>query len=236
MNIHIILHESFEAPGAIIDWATDHGHTLSYTRLYDGDSLPKTTDNFDMLIVMGGPQTPATTPQECAHYDGPKEVAYVRQVIADNKLVFGVCLGAQIIGEACGGLSETSPEREIGVFPVTLPEAGKNDPLFEGFPETFETGHWHGDMPGLTPEAEVLAESEGCPRQIVRYTPKAYAFQCHMEFTPEAIEGMIEASTEELETNKDLPFVETPEQLRAHEYAPMNKLLFQFLDNFTNTT
>ena len=35
------------------------------------------------------------------------------------------------------------------------------------------------DMPGLTEDAVVLATSQGCPRQIIRFSPKALAFQAH---------------------------------------------------------
>ncbi len=53
-------------------------------------------------------------------------------------------------------------------------------------------------MPGLTDQATVLAESEGCPRQIVQYGNFVYGFQCHMEFTVEAVEGLIQHSQQEL--------------------------------------
>jgi GMP synthase (glutamine-hydrolysing) len=78
-----------------------------------------------------------------------------------------------MIGEALGASYEHSPNREIGVFPITLTEEGKNDTIVGKFPGTFPVGHWHGDMPGLTPNAAVLATSEGCPRQIVRCALKA---------------------------------------------------------------
>ena len=91
-------------------------------------------------------------------------------------------------------------------------------------------GHWHGDMPGLTQESSLLATSEGCPRQIVRYTSKVYGFQCHFEFTQDSIEGMIENCGYELEQYKGLPYIETAEQLRSHDYTSINKMLFMFLD------
>ncbi|VEA31209.1 glutamine amidotransferase [Salmonella enterica subsp. enterica] len=53
-------------------------------------------------------------------------------------------------------------------------------------------------MPGLTDQATVLAESAGCPRQIVQYGNFVYGFQCHMEFTVEAVEGLIQHSQQEL--------------------------------------
>jgi GMP synthase (glutamine-hydrolysing) len=232
MKIHIIMHESFEAPAAIEKWAQDRGYEITYTRLHDGDAFPEEID-FDFLVVMGGPQSPATSVEECSYFDAAKEIAFIKKAIEQDKILLGVCLGAQLIGEALGANFEHSPNREIGVFPITLTEDGKQDSIFSEFPKQFNVGHWHGDMPGLTPETKILATSEGCTRQIVRYAPKIYGFQCHFEFTPEAIEGMIENNAHELEEYKDLPYIETAEQLRSHDYSEMNQFLFRFLDKIS---
>lgn len=226
------MHESFEAPAAIEQWAQKKGYAVSYTRLYQGDSFPKER-NFDFLVVMGGPQSPATTVEECPHYDAKREIAFIKKAIDQQKIVFGVCLGAQLIGEALGAQFDHSPNREIGVYPLTLTDDGKRDPIVGKFPETFDVGHWHGDMPGLTRESKILAYSEGCPRQIVRYSPKVYGFQCHFEFTSEAIEAMIKNNAHELEEHKDLLHIETADELRSHDYNEMNNMLFQFLDQLT---
>ncbi len=231
MKIHIIMHESFESPGAIETWVKERGHSHTYTRLYNNESFPETID-FDFLVIMGGPQSPATTKEECPHFDAEKEIVFIRKAIEADKFVFGACLGAQFIGEALGAKFDHSPNREIGVFEISLTEDGKNDPIFKNFPDRFKVGHWHGDMPGLTKESKILTASEGCPRQIVRYTPKVYGFQCHFEFTPDAIEGMIENNSHELVQYKDLPYIENAEKLRSHDYSEMNKLLFKFLDGF----
>lgn len=232
MKIHIVMHESFESPAAIEIWAKKKWLDITYTRQYLGDTFPEEC-NFDFLVVMGGPQSPETTLEECPHYDAKKEIAFIKKAIDQNKILLGACLGAQLIGEALGGKFGHSPNREIGVFPITLTEDGKQDPIIGTFPEKFLVGHWHGDMPGLTSESKILATSEGCPRQIVRYAPKIYGFQCHFEFTPEAIEGMIENNAHELENYKDLPYIETAEQLRNHNYDEMNNLLFKFLDKIS---
>ncbi len=50
-----------------------------------------------------------------------------------------------------------------------LTDTGENDPFLKSFPSVFDAGEWHNDMPGLKEGAEILAESDGCPRQIVRY-------------------------------------------------------------------
>ena len=229
MKLHIIMHESFESPGAIETWAKQKGHEVTYTRLYDQEKLPSTL-NFDFLIIMGGPQSPSTTKDECSYFDAVKEIKFIKKSIDSEKIVLGVCLGAQLIGQSLGAKFDHSPNKEIGVYELTLTSDAIHDPIFSKFPKTFLVGHWHGDMPGLTLNSKVLATSKGCPRQIVRYTPKVYGFQCHFEFTRDAIEGMIANSSDELSESKKLPFVQSKEQLMNHDYLPMNKLLFNFLN------
>ena len=85
-------------------------------------------------------------------------------------------------------------------------------------------------MPGLTPDAKIIARSEGCPRQIVEYTPLVYGFQCHMELTQDVVEQLIQASEVQLRTLVDQRFVQQPAVLRANEYDEMNQKLFLFLD------
>lgn len=232
MKIHFILHESFEAPAAIESWAQLNKHEIGYTRLYLGDTFPTSTDDFDFLVVMGGPQSPETTTQECPHFDAKTEVGFIKSAIEADKLLLGVCLGAQLIGEALGANFDHSPNREIGVFDISLTEAAQADPVFSTFPNSFPVGHWHGDMPGLTESSEILAYSDGCPRQVVKYTPRIYGFQCHFEFTSEAIENMITNCSDELEQYKELPYIEDAVTLRSHDFTEINGKLFKFLDHF----
>lgn len=91
-------------------------------------------------------------------------------------------------------------------------------------------GHWHGDMPGLTTEAKLIAYSEGCPRQVVAYSDRVFGFQCHMELTPDVVELLISHSEEELRLADTHRFIETAAQLRAHDYDGMNQKLYAFLD------
>ena len=236
MNIHIVLHEAFEAPGAIEKWAHNKGFPITYTRLYEDDDLPIEVDGYDMAIVMGGPQSPASSQDVFPYFDAAKEISWIKDVVDQGKIVLGICLGAQLIGEAMGARFSSSPYREIGVYPVTLTPAGKEDPFFSTLPDEFSVGHWHMDMPGLTHESVVLAYSAGCPRQIVRYAPKVYGFQCHMEFTPDSIEGMISNCPDDLIHDGDQPFVQSAEVLRQHCFKTMNQILFKFLDYMSATT
>lgn len=85
-------------------------------------------------------------------------------------------------------------------------------------------------MPGLTPAAEVLASSEGCPRQIVKYSDRVYGFQCHMEFDTEVIELLITHSQPELTAAKGRRFIRSEDEMRQWDYREMNQKLWAFLD------
>ena len=190
MNVHFILHETFEVPAAYLKWAQSRNHDISLTKIYENESL------------------------------------------ANN---VGVCLGAQLLSAAYGAQFEHSPEREIGVFPIRLTQAGLTDCHIQHFGEELMVGHWHGDMPGLVEGAKVLASSEGCPRQIIRFSPKHYAFQAHLEFDRATVELLIAADGEtQLQTQSKIKkFIQHPNQIRAYDYTTMNKKLFGFLDSLT---
>ncbi|MBH5319463.1 GMP synthase [Paenibacillus sp. GSMTC-2017] len=230
MRIHFIIHELFEGPGAFQIWAEERGHHIEYSRLYAGEALPTSPEEIDLLLVLGGPQSTTTTLEECPHFDAAAEIALINRFIQANKAVIGVCLGAQLIGEALGARCERSPEKEIGNFPIFFTEDSKNNPKFIHFGETCTVGHWHNDMPGLTDDCTIIAYSEACPRQIIQYNERVYGFQCHMEFTKELIELLIAHSEAQLSEQNNNRFVQQPDQLKQYDYTLMNRHLFIFLD------
>ncbi|MBF7686387.1 type 1 glutamine amidotransferase [Acinetobacter sp. B10A] len=230
MHLHFIIHEDFEAPGAYEIWAIQNQFKVTYSRMYLGDQLPKSIHDIDFLIVMGGPQDPNTTTAECPYFDALAEQYFIKKAIDAHKVVLGICLGSQLIGEALGAKFEHSPEREIGKFPIFFTEYGSNHPKFAHFGKVYEVGHWHNDMPGLTKQAKIVAYSEGCPRQIIEYSHLVYGFQCHMELNLNVVELLIENSKTELNQANLYRFVDSPEKLRTHDYQDMNQKLFCFLD------
>ena len=187
------------------------------------------------LIVMGGPQSPDEDREAFPYYDPQAEIQLIQKAIKSDRYIVGVCLGAQLLSVAYGAEYEHSPEREIGVFPITLTEAGLEDEHVKVLGPTLITGHWHGDMPGLSEDAVVLATSQGCPRQIIRFSPKHYAFQAHLEFDPEAVDLLIAADGEDVleEQSQNLNFVQQPDVIRNYDYREMNAKLYAFLDSLT---
>lgn len=235
MRVHFVLHESFEVPGAYLKWANARKHSVSMTKVYENESLPQNTAEIDFLIIMGGPQSPDRDEIQFPYYHPEEELALIQDAIKRDRLIVGVCLGAQLLSVAYGAQYDHSPEREIGVFPIKLTDAALKDPHIKGVGQSLPVGHWHGDMPGLTAEAVVLAESQGCPRQIVRFSPKHYAFQAHLEFDKDAVNLLIAADSEEVLIGqaKEIPYVATPEDIRGFDYSHMNAKLYLFLDSLT---
>lgn len=233
MNVHFIQHEIFEAPGAYLEWAKLRNYTISFSRVFENQPLPDAVGDIDLLIVMGGPQSPDTTKDECPHFDAKAEIALLQKAINNGKAVVGVCLGAQLIGEAFGAKVEKSPEKEIGVFPIQLTVQGLDDEKLNHFGSILNVGHWHSDMPGLTPQCSILANSKACPRQIIRYDQLVYGFQCHMEFNSSLVELLIAEDADFLSRNATLPFVQQPADIINVDYTEMNEKLVLFLDKLT---
>ena len=234
MNIHFIQHEIFEAPGAYLEWAKQSNHAITFSKVYKNQPLPETADNIDLLIVMGGPQSPDTTKEDCPYFDAQAEKVLIQKAVSAGKAVVGVCLGSQLIGEAMGAAYEHSPEKEIGVFPIQLTETGLKDKKINHFGSSILVGHWHNDMPGLTSKSQVLATSAGCPRQIVAYSNRVYGFQCHMELTPELVELLIAEETTFLTTHRAYRYVQTPDEIRSFNFREMNVSCFSSLINLQN--
>ncbi|MDP1834361.1 MAG: homoserine O-succinyltransferase [Chlamydiales bacterium] len=224
MKIQFVIHADFELPGIIDIWAKESGFTTNICRPFAGEQLPVVSD-FDWLIVMGGPQTPLE-PERYPYLI--KEIALIRQSVEADKTVLGFCLGAQLIGEAFGARTERSPNKEVGIYPIHLTEEGKQDPLLQGMPSTFSVMHWHNDMPGLTAASKVLAVSDGCPRQIIRYGEKVYGFQCHPESTLSDIKNMIANCADDLVPAR---YVQTAEEILSGDYVTINKHMVAILES-----
>jgi len=69
----------------------------------------------------------------------------------------------------------------------------------------------------------VLAESAFCPRQMIRFAPNAYGFQCHMEFDQACVEALL-AQDGTVDTHGAA--------MREYDFGLMHMQLFQFLSAF----
>ncbi|MGQ9499535.1 MAG: type 1 glutamine amidotransferase [Dissulfurimicrobium sp.] len=194
MRICYIQHESFEGIGAIGDWAARKGHTISGIHIYKGDPLPA-INTFDFLVVMGGSMNV---------YDEAKypwlvdEKRFLDSAIKADKLILGVCLGAQLLANVLGATVRRNILKEIGWFDVSLTPHGWNSSIFKDLPATFKAFHWHSDTFTIPEGALHIASSEACVNQAFIYGEKIVGLQFHMESTRESIEAIVKSCPEEL--------------------------------------
>ena len=228
MRIRFIQNEDWLDGGAYVTWAKRCNHIIMFTKCYLYEEVPSEVDA-DMLVVLGGFQNPDTTKDECPFFDNQKEKELINKYISANKIVLGSCLGSQLIGSALGAKHEHSPSVEVGYTMGYLTEEGKKDKFFKDFPDKFNIGGWHYDMPGLTKDAKVLMYSEGCPRQIIRYSKYVYGFQTHMEFDKTTLLSGINHSRNTMLNIKG-KHIRTIEELLSFDTSEMNNALYSFLD------
>jgi GMP synthase (glutamine-hydrolysing) len=139
--------------------------------------LPDVGD-IDGVISLGGPMSANDLAE---HAWLGEEIKLLRRVFDANLPIAGICLGGQLLACALGGRVERNGRLELGWFPISLTESGKEDPVLKAaglFPLVYQ---WHEDTFHLPPGAELLASSEACPRQAYRMNEQTYGFQFHPE-------------------------------------------------------
>lgn len=115
------------------------------------------------------------------------------EVVARDFPFLGACYGVGTLGVHQGGVVDRTYGEAVGAVPVTLTEAGRADPLFEGLPGTFDAFVGHKEAIHVPPpHAVVLASSPGCPVQAFRVQQNLYATQFHPELDVPGIVTRIE--------------------------------------------
>lgn len=111
------------------------------------------------------------------------------QIFAQDLPYFGSCYGLGSIVKYVGG--EVSKERyseEVGYVEVKLNTNSEQDPLLKDLPEGFNAFCGHKEACQDVPEGSVLlASSDACPVQMVRFRKNIYATQFHCELDPYGI-------------------------------------------------
>lgn len=225
MRIHYLQHVPFEDLANIERWADERGHEVSRTLLFAGEGLPD-LDNFDWLIVMGGPMN--IYEQDKYPWLVP-EKAFIHRAISGDKIALGICLGAQLMADVLGGRVRRNEYREIGWHKVRLTPEAKASKIFGVLPQEFTAFHWHGDTFAIPPGAVHTAESEACRNQAFE-TGRAIGLQFHLESSMDSIDHLISNCGDEL---TDGVYVQRPKELLSHidRFSEINGLMDIFLDN-----
>lgn len=165
-------------PAVVFEEAlVDSGHHLTHVELFNGQALPS-KDAFDAWLIMGGPMNVDETER---HPYLSAERHLLAELIALDRPVMGICLGAQLIARALGACVYPKRPKEIGLYTVEITAQGRNDPLFQLMSNPQQVFQWHGDTFDLPPGAVQLARSRRFENQAFRLGRRVYAVQFHIE-------------------------------------------------------
>lgn len=198
MSTFFIQQIEHEGPGIFKKVLDEVGVPYRILKVFlDGEcTLPSYGDG---VIMLGGPMN---VDEELASPFLKKEKEFISNLLKEEVPLLGICLGAQLIAQVTGGKVFKAKEKEIGWYPVTLTEEGKKDPLFFGFPYSFEVFQWHEDTFEIPPNGEKLVTSHGCSNQVFKIGKRAYGIQFHLETDYMMINDWLNVNKEELLLHK----------------------------------
>ena len=174
--ITILQHGEHEGPGTISNYLQECRLPFKVLRLHEGDRVPETLPL--SLIILGGQMSVNDT----AEYPWfKKEKTLAAAMIKENRPVFGICLGAQMIASAFGQ-EVRKGVRETGWHSVN----GCGGDWNQLFPETFPVFHWHEETFNLPQEATLLVQGDAIRNQAFRLG-SAVGVQFHPEVTDEIV-------------------------------------------------
>ncbi len=199
--------------------------------MVEGDSLPPVEggrlEGFAASVVFGGPMS-AT--DGANHPFLHAETAWVREQLAADAPILGICLGAQIMARALGAAVYEHPEGkcEVGYHPIRPAATGCSL-----FPEPFHAYQWHREGFDLPPAARLLAKGELFENQAFAFGKRAFGVQFHPEMTPETLERWV--TNEKSQPYFARPEVPEPDRQRtdAGRHDPrVHRWLDGFLDRW----
>lgn len=149
-----------------------------------------------LVVVLGGAMSVYQTSTHPFLLD---ELKLLRERLLRRRPSLGICLGAQLLAAAGGArVSPGASGPELGVYPVTLTEAGRADPILSAVPPVFPVLHWHQDAFMAVPGATLLGSSEKYPWQAFSLR-ESYGFQFHPEVDSACLLRWVDAAPEEVE-------------------------------------
>lgn len=171
MKALIIQNSKATPPGTTTSWLDQKN--ISYDIHFFSSGKKVSADNYDLFFICGGGMN---VDQEEVYPWLTDEKNFIKDLIAKNKKIVGLCLGAQLLAELLGGQVFKAPHWEAGWQNINL-QNGKTLRAFE----------WHGYQFISPPGSTVFAFNEACAHQSFTYGKNIIAFQFHPESTKEWI-------------------------------------------------
>jgi len=183
-KVLFVKHEETEGPGFLEDAFRESGWNIGLLEVWKERRL--SFEGADVVVSLGGPMS---AHDDCSYPFISEEICAVQERLDSGRPFVGICLGAQLLSLAGGGLVSRGIAAEKGHYEVALTRAGLSDPLFRGFPATVPVFQWHNDVFTVPPGGERLAEGVACLNQAFRLG-NAVGIQFHLEIGQAEFEKM----------------------------------------------
>jgi len=209
---HVVQHIAFEHLGNLEPVLRKHGYAINTSMAGIDELSPISKDDPDLLVVLGGPIGVYETE---AYPYLETELQLIRDRIARNRPVLGICLGCQLIARALGAEVYPGGTKEIGWAPLDI-HGDVEGNVLAPIHDAADVLHWHGDTFDLPAGATRLASSAVYPNQAFSYRDNVLALQFHLEVEPEALESWYLGHAHEIASVEGLTVAELREDGQRH--------------------
>lgn len=178
----VVTHESSCLAGLLGEaWEAAGIELRVFSPYLDVADLPTDLDPFAGLVVLGGHMSANSADRY--PWLNPT-IALLAEAVRREIPTLGVCLGHQLLACALGGAVDVNERgTRIGLTPVALTEAGRQDPLLASADARHAT-HWNSDVVTRLPAGAVrLATAPDGTVQAARFGEQAWGVQFHPEVT-----------------------------------------------------
>jgi GMP synthase (glutamine-hydrolysing) len=176
----VLQHHAETGPSAFVEVLDGRRSTVPW-RLVDlggGEPVPSSLEGVAGLLVMGGPMS-VTCPEDHAWF-GP-ERQLLRDAVAAEVPVLGVCLGAQLLGVSLGGEVAARRTPRATYAPLRRTAAGTGDAVTAGWPDGAPALLLHEDEVVRYPEGATPLLTDGDGGVVAWGVGSALAIQAHPE-------------------------------------------------------
>ena len=156
-------------------------------RLEQGALPPELSlDDYAGVIVGGGPGCVSDDPETRDPAEARAEaelLTLLPQIVERDMPFMGCCYGIGLLAHHLGApVTKEKYGEPVSPVTCTITYAGRDDPLLQGLPESFDAFVGHKEAVQALPNGAVhLMASDTCPFQMIRARENVYATQFHPE-------------------------------------------------------
>jgi GMP synthase (glutamine-hydrolysing) len=189
-RVLVIQHEDDCPPAWFGDWFEAASIELDVRRGHRGETVPRTIDRCDGLVVLGGEMG---AHDDATHPWLTATKALIADAVAVGRPFLGICLGHQLAAVALGGEVIVNPAGQAtGLARVRLDDEGRTDDLLASVHDGAMCIQWNNDIVSRLPEGAVrLATAPDGTAQAVRFAPLAWGVQFHPEASHDVFESWL---------------------------------------------